>query len=312
MRGIRLALLLGIAACSAALAQEPRRLKVGVTIHPYYSWVANVVGKAPVDVIPLVQSGGDQHNYQATPEDLKRLAEFDALVVNGLGHDDFVTGMLEASGNRKIRIINPNATIPLIPYQRGKYHTHGGEEKEAVPRRAVAYNPHTFLSLTAATQQVYAIERELAALLPDQKEVFRSNAMAYAKRLRQLKAEASEKLINAASSKVATVHDGYCYLLQEFGIEIVSVIEPAHGVEPSAKELSETIDSIRAAKVRVVFSELSFPKRLVDVIEKEAGVRVYTFDHMSQGEYTPDRFERAMRSNVETLVKALVTDTPAR
>lgn len=308
MRFLGSALIAAMLASAVAEGQEAHRLKVGVTIHPYYSWVSNIVGKAPVDVIPVVQAAGDIHNYQATPEDLKRLSDLDALVVNGLGHDDFIQPMIEASGNKKLRIINPNLTLPLIPYQRGKFHSHGGEEKEAAPRRAVAYNPHTFLSLTAATQQVYAIERELSALLPDQKDVFRANAMAYARKLRQIKAEASEKLAKVANARVATVHDGYCYLLQEFGIEIVSVIEPAHGVEPSAKELMETIDVIRAAKVGVVFSELNFPKRLVDVIEKETNARVYTFDHMSQGEYTPERFERAMRTNVDILVKALVPE----
>jgi zinc transport system substrate-binding protein len=123
-----------------------------------------------------------------------------------------------------------------------------------------------------------------------------------------MKAAASAMLVHAAVTRVATVHDGYCYLLQEFGIEVVSVIEPAHGVEPSAKELALTIEAIKAARVGVLFSELTFPAKLVDIIRKETGARVYSFDHMSSGPYAADRFETAMRANVETLVKALVTE----
>ncbi|HXX92955.1 MAG TPA: zinc ABC transporter substrate-binding protein [Planctomycetota bacterium] len=287
--------------------QEARRFKIGVTMHPSYSWVANLVLGTPVEVVPVVGPEAEVHHFQPSPEDLKRMADLDAIVVNGLGHDDFIGGMIEASGNRKAKIINPNTDLPLIPYAQGKSHTHGGESKEA-PRRSVAYNPHTFLSLLGAVQQVYAIERALSELWPAQAEAFRANAKRYARRLRELKAATSARLAGVGTARVATVHDGYCYLLQEFGIEVIAVIEPAHGVEPSAKELATTIESIKAAGVGVVFSELSFPQKLVEMIRKETGARVYTFDHMSSGAYAADRFETAMRANVETLVKALVTE----
>jgi zinc transport system substrate-binding protein len=300
-----LAAVAGVGAAPGA-AQEGHRLRIGVAISPYYSWVANIVGKAPVEVVSVVGSAAEVHNYQPTPEDLKRLADLDVLVVNGLGHDDFLKGMIEASGNRKVKLINPNVGIPLIPYQRGKFHSHG-DEKEP-PKKGPAYNPHTFLSLTSAVQQIYGIERELSLLVPEHAETFRANARAYAKKLRELKADASSRLAGALVTQVATVHDGYSYFLQEFGIEIVGVIEPAHGVEPSAKELAQTIEAIKDSRVRVIFSELTFSEKLVEVIRKETGVRVYTFDHMSKGEFTPDRFEKAMKANVDTLVRALVTD----
>jgi zinc transport system substrate-binding protein len=303
------ALLTVLLLSSRSLPQEGPKLKVGVTLHPLYSWVANVVGKAPIEIVPVIGPAADVHHYQPSPEDLKKLSQLDLLFVNGLGHDDFIKGMIEASGNRKVKIVSPNAGLPLIPYQRGKSHTHGGEEKETAPRAAVAYNPHTFLTLTGAAQQVYTIEKELSLVAPEWTETFRANARSYARKLRELKAEASAKLSRAAVTRVATVHDGYAYLFQEFGIEIVAVIEPAHGVEPSAGELAKTIEAIKAVRTKVVFSELNFPPKLVDVIKKESGARVYTLDHMSSGEsYSADRFEVSMRRNVETLVQALVTD----
>jgi zinc transport system substrate-binding protein len=293
-----------------AHAQDVPRLKVGVTLHAYYSWTANIVGDAPVDVVPVLGPEADPGTYQPTPEDIRRLADLDALVVNGLGHDAFIDRMLQASGNTKVRVIHPNAGAPLIPYHRGRSHAHGDETKEE--DRPVAYNPHTFLSLTTAIQQVYALERELSALAPAHVEAFKANARAYAKRLRRLKAEASAKLAAPAVARVATVHDGYAYLLQEFGIEIVAVIEPAHGVQPSAGELAKTVEAIRSAGVTVVFSELAFPEKLTDVIRREAGARVYTLDHISRGPYTPGRFEEAMKGNVETLEKALVAEEGSR
>lgn len=291
------------------LAQESPRLQVGVTLHATYSWLANIAGDAPVDIIPVLGPEADPGSYRPSPEDLRRLAGLHALVVNGLGHDAFIDGMLRASGNTTIRLINPNRGIPLIPYHRGRSHAHG-EEKDGAGEgvKPTAYNPHTFLSLTTAVQQVYALERELSEMRPAHAEAFRRNARAYARRLRAMKADASTKLAAASVTKAATVHDGYSYFLQEFGVEVVAVIEPAHGVQPSASELAKTVEAIRGAKVPVVFSELAFPQKLVEVIRQETGARVYTFDHISRGEYTPGRFEEAMRANVDTLVRALVTD----
>lgn len=302
---MRIALVFFVALTVGAAPQE-RRLKVGVTLRPYYSWVANIVGDAPVDVVPALGPDVDVHNYQPSPRDLERLAGLDAIVVNGLGHDAFIKGMIEASGNRSIKVINPNRGVPLIPYRRGQAHHHAKEkEKGKPPPVKTAVNPHTFLSLTSAVQQVYVLERELSALRPAHAAAFRKNARAYARRLRKLKAEATSRLAPARDARVATVHDGYSYFLQEFSIGVAAVIEPAHGVGPSAKELAATIEAIRKADVRVVLSELAFPKSLVETIRKESGTRVYVIDHVNSGEFSADRFEKAMRANVDVLVKAL-------
>ena len=270
-------------ACDAGPA-----LRVGVTLHAYYSWVASIVAGTPVEVVPVLSAAADSHGYQATPDDIKRMSGLDALVVNGLGHDDFVKPMIAASGNAKLVTIDPHTGVALIPYAGGG-----------------ASNPHTFLSLTNAIQQVFTIEGRLSALDPEHSAAFKKNADAYVKKLRRLKADALGKLAAAPIKQVATVHDGYGYLMQELGLEVVTVIEPTHGVEPSAAELAKTIDAIRAAHVSVVFSELSFSAKLVDVIRKESGASVYTIDHMSTGEYSAAQFETAMKSNLDTIVRAL-------
>src|ERR1700730_13273958 len=87
-------------AASAAHAQPAKTLKVGVTLHPYYSWTKNVVGDLPgYEVRPILPGEIDAGYYQPRPEDIKKLMDLDAIVVNGIGHDDFILPMLKASGN---------------------------------------------------------------------------------------------------------------------------------------------------------------------------------------------------------------------
>ena len=48
-------------------------------------------------------------------------------------------------------------------------------------------------------------------------------------------------LAEARITRVVTVHDGYGYLLQEFGLEVAGVVQPSHGLTPSAAELRDMV-----------------------------------------------------------------------
>jgi zinc transport system substrate-binding protein len=107
---------------------------------------------------------------------------------------------------------------------------------------------------------------------------------------------------------VVTVHDGYGYLLQEFGLEVAGVVQPAHGLTPSAAELEDMVKLLKHEKIKVVFSEESFPAPLLKVLKDETGVKVYLISHIASGAYTPDKFEKEMQRNVDTMIRALVKE----
>lgn len=284
---------------SAARGEAPARtplsrgtLKVGVTLHPYYSWTKNVVGDLPgVEVRSIVPGEIDAGDYQPRPEDIKKLADLDAIVVNGIGHDDFIFPMLKASGNARIVVIRPNETTPQIRSLRGS-----------------SVNSHTFISFTNAIQQTYAIANALSSLRPAIAADFQRNAADYARRLRIIKAKAATELAEAKITRVVTVHDGYGYLLQEFGLEVAGVVQPSHGLTPSAAELRNMVALLKREKIRVVFSEESFPEPMLRVLRDEAGVRVSIISHIASGAYTADKFEKEMEKNVQTMIRALVRD----
>jgi zinc transport system substrate-binding protein len=281
-------------ACAAApaAAQTAAPLKIGVTLHPYYSWTRNVVGAlAGYEVRSLLPGDIDAGDYQPRPEDIKKLVDLDVIIVNGIGHDDFIFPMIKASGNTRLTVVRPNEATPQIRSANG-----------------TSVNSHTFISFTNAIQQTYAIQKALAALRPQDAAALQQNAADYARRLRQIKAKAAAPLANAKITRVVTVHDGYGYLLQEFGLEIGGVVQPAHGLTPSASELRDMVQLLRREKITVVFSEETFPPPLLKVLRDEAGVKVYTISHIASGPYTADRFEREMQANVETMIRALVTE----
>jgi zinc transport system substrate-binding protein len=271
-------------------------IKIGITLHPYYSYVANIV-KDRAEIVPLVEAGFNPHSYELQPSDLKRLMTMDALVVNGIGHDEFAFRALETleaqqgKGGNSLRVIYANKDVPLL----------------GVDNRPGSWNPHTFVSINAAIRQVYSIARELGELDPTNEKFYKKNAVNYARKLRMMKNRYSKELLGLDLSdvRIASTHNAYGYFLQEFGIGVDTVIEPAHGVEPSASQLQDTIDRIREAKVQVLFSELNMDYRYVATVEKATGIKLYHFSHLTFGEYDKDQVYREMEANLKTLVSAL-------
>jgi zinc transport system substrate-binding protein len=268
-----------------------KTLTVGVSLHPYYSFAKNIVGDK-ANVVPLINKNSNPHGYRVIPEDIENAMKIDVAILNGVGHDEFAFQILKAAGVfDKIHVIYANDGVALIP--------------QSVSTTMV--NSHTFVSISASIQQIYTIANKLAEIDPANANFYRQNATKYARQLRSMKAEYMEKLaeIKGNDFRCATIHGGYSYLLQEFGFQVEAVIEPSHGVNPTASQMKETIEKIRAAKVQVVFSESDYPPTFVRTIRDETGVRVVSLSHLSNGDYTADFFEKGMRYNLDQLLKAV-------
>ena len=278
------------------------KLKVGVTLQPYYSFVANIVGDK-MDVVPAIRGDiYDVHNYKARPEDIKKMATLNILVVNGIGHDEFIYEIVRSARmGGKIKIINANKGVSLMPVS-------GMRTKTRI------MNPHSFISITSSIQQIYTIARELGQIDPANKAYYNKNAQAYAQKLRNMKAAAIKKVnhLKNLNMKVATSHAGYDYLLSEFGLRVRAVIEPAHGVEPSASDIKAIIDIIKRDKIDVVFVDAQVTNKYSTTIQKATGVRIRSLSHMSRGAYTKDSFERFMKYNLDSLTNAMLDVGKAR
>ncbi|PIE68838.1 MAG: ABC transporter substrate-binding protein [Deltaproteobacteria bacterium] len=280
---------------AAAHGAATSRKTIGVTLQPYYSFATNIVGNA-ADVVPLIDAGFNPHNYRPQPDDIKRSMDIDIMVVNGIGHDEFAFEIMAAANMLdKLTIIYANKDVSLIPVSG----TLDGEKR---------VNPHTFVSITAAIHQIYTISRGLQNADPANAALYRKNTRTYVRKLRKMKAEYMNRVADLAGLdfRCATIHGGYDYLLQEFGLQVTAVIEPGHGLKPTAVQLAKTIDAIKKLHVNVIFTEMDFPEKYVDTIHEETGIRVRHLSHLTRGEYTPESFEQGIRENLEALTNALL------
>jgi hypothetical protein len=278
---------------SLTFAQE--KLKIGITLLPYYSFVANIV-KDKAEVIPIVKAEGfDSHTYQPKVEDIERAGEVDAVVVNGIGHDEFIYKILDAVDKKnKPVVINANKDVSLMPVA-------GTLNDEKI------MDSHTFISITASIQQVHNITKELVKLDPKNKDFYMNNSREYVKKLRKLKTDALKEVQNVKGEdvRVATFLGGYNYLLAEFGIDVKAVLEPAHGSQISMSSLQKMIEAIRKDRIDIIFGEKNYSDEYVKIIHNETGIEVRKLEHLTTGAYTADSFEKFIKIDLDEVVNAI-------
>ena len=67
---------------------------------------------------------------------------------------------------------------------------------------------------------------------------------------------------------------------------------------------------LQREKIRVVFSEETFPAQMLKVLKDEGGVKVYIITHIASGDYTADKFEKDMQRNVDTMIRPVPGPNP--
>ena len=277
------------------LAMAGEKIKIGITLLPYYSFVANIV-KDRAEVIPIVKAEGfDSHTYQPKVEDIERASKVDVIVVNGVGHDEFVYKIIDAVDKKKKPIvINANKDVPLMPVAG----TLGNEK---------IMDSHTFISITAAIQQVHNITKELIKLDPKNKDFYLANSREYVKKLRKLKTDALKEVqdVNGTDVRVATFLGGYNYLLSEFGIDVKAVLEPTHGSQISMSSLQKMIEKIKKEKIDIIFGEKNYSDEYVSIIKNETGIEVRKLEHLTTGAYRADSFEKFIKVDLDEVVSAI-------
>lgn len=267
-------------------------LRVLTSFLPIDVFTRNVVGDAPGVVVEMMlpASLGCPHDYSLSPGDMKKIAEADLFLANGLGMEEF-TGAPVRRANPEIRIVETASLVPPLRAAGG----HG------------EINPHTWVSPRNAIVQVRAIEKALSAASPENEAVFRRNADAYAGRLASLAREFVEAAGRFRNRNIVTFHNVFDYLARDLGLAVVGYVEGTPGQEPSAGEMRDLIRTIREKRAAAVFAEPQYPGRLAAMIAAEAGVPVLALDPFSTGSTAPTAYEEAMRRNLRTLAEALGT-----
>jgi manganese/iron transport system substrate-binding protein len=221
------------------------------------------VGGDRVQVTALVPADADPHTYEPAPAKVKDVTKADLVVINGLGLEETLHDLIYNNVGSGVPIVEMADGLPVLAGN---------------PSEGETGNPHMWLNVQYAMRYVEEIRDGLIAVDPEGADVYRANAAAYLTELDSLDKETAAAIdtIPPERRKLVTFHDAYPYLAQRYGLEVVGVVVEAEGREPSAQDLANLADQIRAQHVPAVFAEPEFNAQLVETVAQEAGVQVRT------------------------------------
>ena len=269
--------------------QPAQPFRIVTSFYPMYVATINITqGVDGVEVHNMTKpQTGCLHDYQLMTEDMKTLENADAFVINGAGMEDFMDKVTEQQKN--LKVIDASRGIKLIHDEEGD-------------------NPHVWLSVTDAIQQVRNIADQLKEADPAHSDAYEKNAAAYIEKLTSLKTEMHAALDNVTHKDIVTFHEAFPYFAEEFHLNIIGVVEREPGTEPTPTELQETIEQVKGLSAKVLFTEPQYSPAAAETIARETGAKIYTLDPVVTGEATPaakDAYLDTMRKNMNTLKEAL-------
>ena len=260
LRRVALALLAGVAVVLAGCSATNTPAQIGpirvvATTTQLADFSREVTGDEGL-VTALIRPNQSAHSFDPSARDLVAAGEANALVSNGLGLEEWLESVEDASGFGGTLVI-ASVGVSII-----------GED------------PHVWTSPRNARIMVANIVVGLQSARPDMSETFSTNGAAYDAKLGLLDAWATEAFATVPISKriLVTNHDALAYFVRDYEITFLGSILPSldDNAEPSAADVDAIVNKIRLSGATAVFSENTVSAKLATAIAREAGVSVYS------------------------------------
>ncbi|HTP07650.1 MAG TPA: metal ABC transporter substrate-binding protein [Anaerolineae bacterium] len=295
---------LALAACqpTSQLAQSgggSATLKV-IAAETFLADIAQNVAGDRVKVESLMPIGVDPHGFEPTPTDVAKIADSTVLIVNGAGLEEFLARLLENAGGQHAVL---EASAGLTSRQ-----LHEGE----IADPDHAGDPHFWLDPNNVIKYVENIRDGLSAADPEGAATYEANAEAYIAKLKELDRWIADRVkeVPQADRLLVTNHESLGYFADRYGFKIIGTVVPSVSSDsaPSALQLAQLIDHIKATGAKAIFLETGTNPQLAEQVAQETGSKVVTdlYSHSITGPDGPaPTYIDMMKHNINAIVDAL-------
>ncbi len=249
----------------------------------------------------LMGPGIDPHLYKASESDVRRLAEAELVLYNGLHLEGKMGDILTKMARRRPVI----AVTEEIPH----------ELLREPPEFAGQYDPHVWFDVSMWARTLDPIARELAALDPEHAGEFQANAAAYKKELETLDAWVKQRIVALPERQrvLVTAHDAFGYFGRRYGVEVVGLQGISTLAEAGTNDVDRVVGIVVDRGVKAIFVEASVPRRSIEAVQAavrsrggqvEIGGQLHS-DSLGAAGTPAGTYAGMVRANVDTLVNAL-------
>jgi manganese/zinc/iron transport system substrate-binding protein len=243
--------------------------------------------------------GVDPHSYRATPRDIDRLVRADLIVANGLHLEGKLAELLERIGRKRPFLAVGNA----VP------------KDELLSIGNDLFDPHIWFDAKLWSYCPSAVADALSQLDSKAALDYRQRAEKYSKDLLELDKNVKGKFKEIPPQRrvLITAHDAFRYFGRAYGLEVIGVQGTSTESEAGLADMNQLVELVVQRKIPAVFVETSVSDRNVTALIEGAaarghsvrlGGRLYS-DALGPAGGGGDTLERALLSNVDTIIEAL-------
>jgi ABC-type Zn uptake system ZnuABC Zn-binding protein ZnuA len=278
-----------LAACQSGPpeVETPEEAAEVLVVESFLADIAQEVAGEQVQIELLIPPGADPHTFQPTPQDVAKIANSQMLIANGAGLEEWLQEVIDNAGGERLVV---EAAEGLM---------------ESSERPG---DPHFWLDPNHVIHYANQIRDGFIQIDPGGEAHYVENTNEFVGQLEELEAWIREQVeqIPADRRLLVTNHESFGYFADRYGFEIVGTIIPSvsTGSSPSAQQLVELVEAIRATKTGAIFLESGSNPELAEQLAREAGVAVIV-DLRTQPLFPQEGYIEMMKYNTQAIMEAL-------
>jgi len=312
--------------------RDNETLAITTSFYPLAFALERIVGD--LGTVTNIGAGRDPHSFEPSVQDMVVLQRSDVVVLQGADFEpwgDDVAARLEAD---TIPTILVTAGIEL--HEGGHEHhdeehhaedevheadehnetadgshdsekdsePHTDEHAENSDHEHGAYDPHTWLDPVLFSETVEYLATEIAALDPDNAEVYIENARALQTELLALDDEYANRLAACSLDEVITSHDAFGYVADRYGFEVHAIAGLSTQDTPSATTLAQLRAEAQEGIGAILLEENSITA-YGETLARETGLQTLSLNPIAYMIPSNETYFTLMQQNLNSLSTAL-------
>ena len=270
---LALAVPLAVTGCGGTAGADEGKTDVVAGFYPL-AFAAEEVGGDGVEVTNLTPVGAEPHDVELSVRDVEHVRSADVVLFLG---DGFQPALEEAAGSAEGEAVDVLAGLDRIQG-----------------------DPHVWLDPVRFAEVVERIGAALGA---------ESSARELTARLGGLDDQNRSGLADCERREVVTAHDAFAYLGERYGLELIPIAGVSPEVEPSARDLEQVVDVVRASGATTVFVEPLLSPEVGETVARETDAETAVLDPLEgltdEAVERGDDYFSVMRANLAALREGL-------
>lgn len=241
------------------------KIKIYTSVYPLYDFTKKIGGDK-VDVTNLVPAGTEPHDWEISTSDIINLENADMLIYNGAGIENWTDKVISTLENKDIVYVKTSQGLDI-------HKIDDKDNKESKEHNHGTYDPHTWLSIKNAKQEMENIKNALVKYDPNNANYYEDNYEKYSKKFDELDEKYSDTLGKIKNKTIIVSHEAFGYLCEEYDINQQGIEGLAPDSEPDPARMSQIIKFAKKNNVKTIFFEELVSPKVAKTIAKEINAK---------------------------------------